>query len=339
MPRRKLFPAVLIGACALLVVVGASTAAAAVPKAKAKVSLESRSFALPPGNVNGGLATATAPCPGNRTLIGGGSLFPTGTPQLGTNIELSSSGPVSNSWETIYDNNGVVAQTVISDAFCLKNKLTVKGGEGGRVRPKVKQVTEPLALPADGANLGVATVTVSCPRGYTVTSGGARFLGGTPGTTNANEVIVWESGPEGNGWRVTYDNDSDDAAGNAEASALCLKNKSKVKAGEDGKARARVKHVEETLTLPPQATNTGVGELDVACPGGTKLVGGGARYVPGTPAVETDNAVSNPEDGGLELFESGPNGNSWHVRYNNNEAVAQSVLVTASCLRKNLKVK
>ena len=330
MPGRKLFPAVLIGACALLVVAGASTASAAVPKAKAKVSTESRPFVLPPGGTGNGLGTTEAPCPGNRTLIGGGSLFDPSLP-LNSNIELSSSGPVGNAWETIYDNNiNGATQPVFSEALCLKNKLKVKGGDGGRVRPRVKQVTEPLSLPGDGVATGVVAHNVECPSGYTVTSGGARFIGSTPGT-GANEVTIFESGPEGNGWHVRIDNDSSEG-GNAEVSALCLKNKSKVKKGEDGKARAKVKHIDEALVLPADAgTELGVVQIDVPCPAGTKLVGGGAKYPAGAPLDETTTDI--------ELFESGPRGNSWHARYNNNNAVASTVVVSASCLNKNLKVK
>lgn len=337
--RKKLVSVLLIGACALLAVAGTSTAVAQNPKAKAKVSLESRNFALPAqAGGQSGVATASAPCPGNRTLVGGGSRFDPSI-ALPTDVELVSSGPVSNAWETVYDNNVETAgQSVFSEALCLKNRLKVKGGDGGRVRPRVKQVTVPLVLPADVTNLGIATVDVPCPTGYTVTSGGARFIGGAPGTTDANEVTVWESGPEGNGWHVTYDNDSDDAPGNAEASALCLKNKSKVKAGEDGKARAKVVQETQTVTLPPQGDpNNGVAQFDVPCPEGTKLVGGGARFLPG--AQVPDLPGPGNENGGIELSESGPSGNAWHVRYNNNLANAQSVLISASCLRKNLKVK
>lgn len=330
-PRGKKLAALVVACCTVFAISGASTAAAA-PKAKAKVSTESRTFVLPTQGTNAGLGTSTAPCPGNRTLVGGGSRFSPfdATIVLTSDVELAASGPVGNSWETTYDNNsGTVTRQVISDALCLKNKLNVKGGEGGRVRPKVRQVTVPLLLPPSTTNTGVIQVDVACPKGYTVTSGGLRFIGGTPGT-EANEITVSESGPEGNGWHVRYDNDSA-LATNTEASALCLKNKSKVKAGEDGKARAKVQQVVQNVVLPPQGTNAGVAQFDVACPAGTKLVGGGARFLPGAPLLET--AMN------AELFESGPVGNSWHARYNNNSPLAQSALVSASCLRKNLKVK
>jgi hypothetical protein len=325
-PRGKKLAVLVSAFCALFAIAGASSAVAQKPRAKAKVSTVNRTFQLPAGNVIAGLGEATPPCPSNRTLIGGGSRFTPGSPLAGTDIELVSSGPTGDAWKTVYDNNLATPQTVLSDALCIKNKLNVKGGEGGQVRPRVRQVTVPLLLPPQTTNSGIAQVDIACPRGYTVTNGGLAVVPGTPGT-ESNEITAFESGPEGNGWHVRYDNDSAVGA-NAEASVLCLKNKSKVRKGEDGKARARVQQVTQTVVLPPQATNSGVAEFDVACPGNTKLVGGGARFLPGTPAI-TD----------IELFESGPNGNSWHARFNNNTLLAQSALVSASCLRNNLKVK
>lgn len=325
-PRGKKFAVLVSACCALFAIAGVSSAAAQKPKAKAKVSEVDRTLVLPPNAVGFGLGEVNSPCPSNRTLTGGGSRLAPGTP-LVTNIELVSSGPVGDSWETQYDNNTAVGQTTLGAALCIRNKLNVKGGEGGQVRPRVKRVTVPLALPPQTVNSGVAEADVACPRGYTVTSGGLRVIPGTPGTTS-NEITAFESGPgDDDTWHVRYDNDSAVGA-NAEASALCLKNKVNVKKGEDGKARAKVREVTETVALPPQATNAGVAEFDVPCPGGTKLVGGGARFLPG--ALNTLN---------IELFESGPNGNAWHARFNNNTTVAQSVLVTANCLRRNLKVK
>ena len=324
MSRGKLASAAVVSACALLAITGASSAAAA-PKAKAKVSVVNRTFQLPDNGTGFGLGEASPPCPGNRTLIGGGSRSTPGI-ALTTNIELVSSGPAGNAWNTLFDNNTATAQTVLSDAICLKNKLNVIGGDEGIVRPKVKQVTIPFALPPQGTNNGVAEIDVPCPKGYTVVSGGPRVISGTPGTTS-NEITAFESASNGNSWHSRYDNDSAVGA-NAEASALCLKNKSKVKAGEDGKAVSRVEEVERTVALPPQGTDNGVAQFDVPCPKGTKLVGGGGRHLPGSP-------LATP----IELFESGPNGDSWHVRFNNDDAVAQTVLVSASCLKQNLKVK
>jgi hypothetical protein len=322
--RGKHVSALVAAGCTLFAIGGVAPATAAAPKAKAKISVVTRALLLPPQGTNAGLGQTSAPCPSNRTLIGGGSRF---DPSLGfPNIELVSSGSNGNSWDTLYDNNETTSSQVFSDAICLKNKLTVKGGDGGRVNPKVKEVTTSIVLPGQATNFGLLDVDVPCPKGYTVASGGLRVIGNTPGT-GANEVTAFESGPNGNAWHARYDNDSTDPA-NAEASALCLKNKSKVKAGEDGKARAKLKQKTETVTLPPQSQNNGVGIFNVACPNGTKLVGGGARFGPG--------GTPNPD---IELFESGPDGNAFHVRYNNNEATGQPALISAICLNQNLKVK
>jgi hypothetical protein len=189
-------------------------------------------------------------------------------------------------------------------------------------------VTKPLALPGQvSPSFGIGEIDVPCPKGYTVASGGLRVIEGTPGT-GSNEVTAFESGPKGNGWHVRYDNDSSDPA-NAEASALCLKKKSKVKSGESGKALAKVTKVERTFSVPDDATNAGVASFDVACPSKTKLVGGGGRLPDGTALVGPN----------IELFESGPDGSKWHVRFNNNLVTAQPVLISAICLRQSLKVK
>jgi hypothetical protein len=326
-PRGKKLAVLVSAFCALFAIAGASSAVAQKPRAKAKVSTVNRTFVLPVNAVGFGLGQANPPCPSNRTLIGGGSRFGAGI-ALTTSIDLVGSGPTGDAWETVYDNNTALNQLVQSDAICLRNKLNVKGGQG-QVRPRVKQVRVPLLLPGQATNFGVVEAEVECPRRHTVVSGGLRVIPGTPGTTS-NEIDVFESGPnpDANSWHVRYNNDSSVGA-NAEASVLCLKNKTLVKKG-DGVARAKVENVTRTFTLPPQTdpATAGVAQIDVACPGGTKLVGGGARFLPGTPSGTR-----------IQLFESGPNGNSWHVRYDNDTGLAQSALAFASCLRNNLKVK
>jgi hypothetical protein len=94
------------------------------------------------------------------------------------------------------------------------------------------------------------------------------------------------------------------------------------------KARATVTRVDQAATLPPQATNAGVAEFTVSCPAGTNVLGGGATLPVGTPS-----------DIAPMLTESGPQGNGWHVRYNSNETTAQSITVSADCLKAKLKVK
>mgnify|MGYP003407862150 CR=1 FL=1 len=40
----------------------------------------------------------------------------------------------------------------------------------------------------------------------------------------------------------------------------------------------------------------------------------------------------------VQLIESGPQGNGWHVRYDNDQNTARSATVTALCLKNKLKV-
>ena len=94
-------------------------------------------------------------------------------------------------------------------------------------------------------------------------------------------------------------------------------------------ARTNVTQVTQTVTLPPQATNAGVLEQTVNCPAGTTVTGGGGVFPAGVPLTTS-----------IELFESGPVGNGWHVRFNNNQATEQpGVVISAICIKNKLKVK
>jgi hypothetical protein len=69
-------------------------------------------------------------------------------------------------------------------------------------------------------------------------------------------------------------------------------------------------------------------ESNLSCPAGTSLVGGGAKFGPGVPTNTN-----------IELFESGPVGNTWHARWNNNTASVQPASIHANCIKNKLKVK
>src|SRR4029079_7879639 len=142
-------------------------------------------------------------------------------------------------------------------------------------------------------------------------------------------VSRFESGPLVNAWHVRYDND-DTISQPATVTALCLRKKLNVKGGpRRAKARSKVQQVTKQVTLPPQATNNGVAEVDVACPSKTSVVGGGGLFAPGASLPATN----------IELLASGPRSNAWHVRFNSGEATPQAVTATALCLRKKLSVK
>ena len=97
-----------------------------------------------------------------------------------------------------------------------------------QVRTQVSQVVQQLSIPPQSTNEGKVEATVNCPSGYgQVVGGGATFASGTPLTV---DVRLFESGPQGNGWHVRYDNDQNTAR-SATVAALCLKNKLKVSIG------------------------------------------------------------------------------------------------------------
>jgi hypothetical protein len=312
-----------VGATAVLVAFSGNAVAAKL-KATAKVSQVNQPVSLPPQGSNFGVADSTASCGQGTILVGGGAQFAVGTP-LPTNIELFKSGPFEKAWNVRYNNNVATSQPATVSAICLKKKLSVRGTpDKATATSKVQQVVAPLQLPPQATNHGVAEANATCPNSAVLVGGGASFS-----STVANlRVGLFESGPSGNAWHVRYDND-DSISQPATVTALCLQRKLNVKGGpRRAKARSKVQEVTQPVTLPPQAVNNGVAEADVACPGGTSVVGGGGLFTPGASLPDTN----------IELFESGPRGNAWHVRFNSGEATSQAVTVTAICLRKTLPV-
>jgi hypothetical protein len=298
-----------------------SSQAAAALKATTKVRQVNKQVSLPPQSDNFGVLDSAASCNKKTLLVGGGAQFAVGA-ALPSNIELFKSGPFEKSWNVRYNNNEATAQPATVSAICLQKKLKVSGG--ATATAKVKQVVAPLQLPPQGTNNGVAEGNATCPSNSVLVGGGSSFSSTVPNL----RVGLFESGPSGNAWHVRYDND-DTISQPATVTALCLSKKLNVKGGpRRAKALSKVKTVTKQLVLPPQSTDNGVAQIDVACPGGTKVTGGGAEFAPNTP-LSTN----------IELFESGPRGNGWHARLNSGEATSQAVAVTALCLRKSLNVK
>jgi hypothetical protein len=322
MKTKKLRLSALLGAGALaLTAVVAGSAIAGKPTAKTKVRQVSQQLQLPPQSTNAGVAETTVACPKGTTVTGGGATYPPGTPLSNALVaELFESGPSGNGWHVRHDNDtaGNTPVTTTASALCLKNK-----GLDGKAKVKIKQASLPVQLPPQSTNLGVAEFDVACPKGTQVVGGGVVFAAGTALT---DSIQLFESGPSSNGWHARIDNDTPDIR-NATVSARCLANKLKVK-GSKAKAVTKVRSIDRAVQLPAQATNLGLAEFDVACPNGFKLVGGGSLFAAGTPiTVDT------------ELFESGPSGNAWHVRYDNDQAQVQGASVHALCLKGKLKVK
>lgn len=315
----------LVGALGGTAFAGESAETSATAKARAKVQQVTLPFQLPPQATNLGVADSSLGCPGGTTLVGGGATFDPTTP-LTTNIELFKSGPFENSWNVRYNNNEATGQLASVAAICLKKNLKVTGEDGKpTAKSKVRQVVQQVQLPADTATSnGVAETNVNCPGSTKLLGGGASFSSTDP----ALRVTLFESGPQGNAWHVRYDNDGT-IAQPATVTAICLKSKLKVKGGDRAaKARSKVQQVSQQVQLPPQAIDNGVAQFDISCPGDTKVVGGGGLFPAGSPLTTN-----------IELFESGPRGNGWHVRFNAAGAVFQAASIHALCLRKNLKVK
>jgi hypothetical protein len=322
--------AVTLAVAVGLVVVLPAGGAAAKPKAKSKTQVVEQQFLLP-SELSGDTDQAddAAVCPSGTTLLGGGALSntpaPVPDPELDT--ELFRSGPVGNAWFVRYDNDTDTNLQPSVQAICLRNKLKVTGTDGKpKAVTRVTQVNTQFALPLDEPPTnGVAQADVACPEGTTILAGG-----GASFSSADVDVRLQESGPQGNGWHVRYDNDSL-AAVTATASAMCLKRKLKIQKGDLGndKARSKVVQVDQEATLPGDATNNGRARFSVACPEGTRIVGGGARLGGAIP----------PADNPVQIEESGAVGDAWQVTLDNGEAVAQSATVHALCLKRKLKVK
>jgi hypothetical protein len=317
--------AALFAGVALFAALPATAGSAAKPKAKAKVTLVTTPFALPGPTPD--VADALAACPAGTTLLGGGAVANTPPPAPPhQDVEIFKSGPSGNSWAVRYDNDAGIPLMPSAQAICLKNKLKVTGAEGKpKAVSRVTQVNTAFTIPSDSSGDGHVQFDVACPAGTTVAGGGASFTATAPGT----DIRLEESGPQGNGWHVRYDND-DTPADTGIATAMCLKNKLKVKGGTGkAKARSKIQQVTQPVSLPPSGVNDGRARFDLACPSGTTVVGGGAKIDPAAPLATTD----------IQLEESGQQGNGWRVLLENDETAGQSASIHALCLKNKLKVK
>jgi hypothetical protein len=293
-------------------VAGETAQTAKKPKATSKVRQVTQQFLLP---TSPDRAESAVNCPEGTTLIGGGATLSGGP--LTSGVALDRSAPLGNGWTVRYDNGGGQAYLPTVTAICIQNRLKVKGADGKpKARSSVRQVTQNFLISGTNA----IEIDVSCPAGTTVVGGGA-------GNSEGADLI--ESGPQGNGWHVRYA-PAGEVLGTA--SAVCLKNKLKVTGAEGGnpKARSRVTQLTQLVLLPAATmTNPGRAQFDLACPQGTTVVGGGGRLPPGTPLAPNDS----------DLEESGPQGNAWHVRFDNNLPSSQAATIHALCLQNKLKVK
>ena len=332
--RRNAGIALISGVIAAMALFGGT--AAAKPKATVSTTTVSQPLTLPPQTTNAGVAQSDVNCPDATTATGGGGLFAAGTP-LTLGVALFESGPSGNSWHIRFDNDTATAQTGSNNVICLKNKLPVKGlasasgaqsaAKKARAIAVVQQLAQAVTLPPQTVNNGVAEFNQACPTGTNLVGGGTTFGPGLPLTTN---IELFESGPVGNAWHARLNNNT---ATNQPAvvTALCMNTKLKVKGTSTAnkpKARGKIEQVSQTVQMPPQTTNNGVIEANLGCPAGTLVVGGGTRVDPNISLTAS-----------VELFESGPAGNGWHARFNNDTTTTQSAQIIVNCIRTKLGIK
>ena len=116
---------------------------------------------------------------------------------------------------------GVVAIVIALAGTSLAGDKT-RTHPAGSVKQSIKTLpaVQQLSIPPQSINEGKVEATVNCPSGYgQVVGGGATFASGTPLTVDARLI---ESGPQGRGWHVRYDNDQNTAR-SATVAALCLR--------------------------------------------------------------------------------------------------------------------
>jgi hypothetical protein len=194
-------------------------------------------------------------------------------------------------------------------------------------RTSTEVEAQPFQLPPESLGGGVAQFNTNCDRGFTVASGGGLLNpSAPPATTN---IALSASGPQGDGWLVRYQNQQSVFA-LATVEALCLKNKLKLKGRGFGnpakkpRALTRFENESQQVILPANS----VTQSNVACPRGSRVVGGGAEFPSATPLGTN-----------VRLYESAPSGNRWHARWRNATGLSQIAALTALCLENRLPVK
>lgn len=152
----------------------------------------------------------------------------------------------------------------------------------------VDQVSEQFTIQPNSNN----NRTVTCPSGSVVVSGG--FDGG-------EGIRVWQSKRDGNGWRITARNTTGSSI-QVRVFATCLFNSG----GSSSEA-----------TKQENANASDITQIDIACPSGTLVTGGGWLI-----------GATDP----IELIESSRSGNGWQIVVNNTGGSNPQFNVYAVCL-------
>ena len=152
----------------------------------------------------------------------------------------------------------------------------------------VKQVDQQIAIEANSSG----NLTVNCPAGALVTSGGFAAQSG---------LRVWHSMKDGNGWRVYATNKLDEPQ-NLTVFATCLSNSGGTVSQTVFQANAEP----ETIT-----------HLSAACPANSLVTGGGF-------VIGTNNSI--------QLYNTTKNENGWQIYIDNTSDSTPLINVYAICL-------
>jgi hypothetical protein len=231
------------------------------------------------------IASATASCPANFTLISGGASVEGVDGLVPLGAILMASQPSGNAWYGLVREVGEIGNSqasVVVKAICAD------------VSVPVTNVSATAALPDDPTYPDVGFASVSCPSGSQRLGGGAGILSSNNGIPP--QVTLMTSEPTGaNGWsavaRETQSITRAPLSVNVTANARCLASS----------AVTGLEVVTRTVSLANNPVLLDWTSGSVQCPSGKTILGGGARIL----------ASNNGTPPYVGLVTSLPEGNGW----------------------------
>lgn len=205
----------------------------------------------------------TATCPGRSFVLGGGAFFN----GAATEGPLASSSPIPVSGTDL--GRGFAARIHNFEQTPQDFAVTAICASGGNVN--VVYVRQTVTVPAFKAG----SISAQCPVGKSLTGGGAFFDAPDLGQLNSSSGYPSGGGATPIGWFASVNNDTE-APHELVVTAICL-------SGID------VRYVDGSATINARSTNIAT----VACPTGTKLLGGGASLA-GAPVSTGYLSTSTP---------------------------------------------
>jgi hypothetical protein len=239
----------VMGACGMSVVVSPAVASAALATPGVKITglvVEESTVPMSADTVSG---PAAAFCPSGDVVVGGGAYEV--NQGLGQDISTSIPNSSGSQWIAIFDDTGTVANTGVAVALCAASSslLDYSVQNGGNV-----------SIPAEGQ----VQDTIGCPAGTVSLSGGANV-----DTTEPYQALD-ASAPYGkHGWRVYMSSAGADGTDGG-MRVVCAKKPL-------GWAQ-----IASSYVVNPAETATSV---QVSCPSGTKVLGGGPFNTSAEPEV------------------------------------------------------